>query len=350
MNEGLLFYLLSHTAFLRMLHWHIEPVRLELRYTWKISRNASDEKTNLIVTVTDGTVTGRGEAAPNIRYGESPEQLQQQFSLFSAAAGSEQRTPEDFSRIANDGGCSNALRFAIESAAWHFQCRNKREELYRKLSLEDPGSVPISYTIPIMDPGQLKEFYVRENLRRFRYLKLKVDRETIYDSTSLLCSFATAPVMVDANEAFTDVEELIRILEKMRRLPIEFLEQAMPERLREETVYLKKYCPFPHFADEAVTNDPDMEFIRSAYHGVNMKLMKAGGYGNGLRILREAKRMGLRTMIGCMVETSLGIGSALNLCSLADYADLDSFLLLKQEPYGLIREESGVLRFSTNEL
>jgi L-alanine-DL-glutamate epimerase-like enolase superfamily enzyme len=329
-----------------MLQWSIEPVRLELRYTWKISRNASDEKTNLIVTVTDGMVTARGEAAPNVRYGESPERLQEEFVRFAAATGPERRAPEDVACIARQAGCSNALRFAIESAAWHFHSGNRRESLYQSLAVDDPGDTPTSYTIPILDPGQLREFYDRERLSRFRYLKLKVDRDTAFEATRHLCSFAQVPVMVDANEAFTDVEELIRLLERLRRLPIEFVEQAMPDRLREESIYLKKYCPFPHFADEAVTDEPDMEFIRSAYHGVNMKLMKAGGYGNGLRILREAKRLGLRTMIGCMVETTLGIGSALHLCSLADYADLDSFLLLKQEPFGLVHEQEGVLNFS----
>ena len=332
-----------------MLQWSIEPVRLELRYTWKISRNATDEKTNLIVTLADGSVEGQGEAAPNVRYGESPERLQEEFLRFVSATGPEQRTPEAYVRIARASGCSNALRFAIESAAWHFAGGNRREELYRALSLDAPGRVPTSYTIPIIDPGQLRAFYDREQLSRFRYLKLKIDRESAYDSIAELCTFTKAPVMVDANEAFTDVEEFIRLLEKIRRLPIEFVEQALPDRLREESLYLKKYCPFPHFADEAVTDEPDMAFISAAYHGVNMKLMKAGGYSNGLRILREAKRLGLRTMIGCMVETSLGIGSALNLCSLADYADLDSFLILKKEPYGLIREEDGLLSFSRTE-
>ena len=76
-----------------------------------------------------------------------------------------------------------------------------------------------------------------------------------------------------------------------------------------------------------------------------MKLMKTGSYSNGLRILREAKAAGMRTMIGCMVETTLGISSALNLSGLADYVDLDSFLLLKDEPFVLVKEQNGILYF-----
>ena len=78
---------------------------------------------------------------------------------------------------------------------------------------------------------------------------------------------------------------------------------------------------------------------------INMKLMKTGSYSNGLRILREAKAAGMRTMIGCMVETTLGISSALNLSGLADYVDLDSFLLLKDEPFVLVKEQNGILYF-----
>ena len=77
-----------------------------------------------------------------------------------------------------------------------------------------------------------------------------------------------------------------------------------------------------------------------------MKLMKAGGYLNGIRILREARTHKLKTMIGCMVETTLGISSALNLSSLADYIDLDSFLLLTQEPFSLVHEKDGIVSFT----
>ena len=89
----------------------------------------------------------------------------------------------------------------------------------------------------------------------------------------------------------------------------------------------------------------DLE-LRLMFDGINVKLMKAGGYLNALRLLKEAKAAGMKTMIGCMVETTLAISSGLNLCSLADYADLDSFLVVKNEPYKLAKEENGILSYA----
>jgi L-alanine-DL-glutamate epimerase-like enolase superfamily enzyme len=155
--------------------------------------------------------------------------------------------------------------------------------------------------------------------------------------------------LLDANEAFTDVEDCIRFLERIRSIPLEIVEQPLPSALYEEAKYLKRYCPFPLFADEAITHDPDFDRIQECYDGINMKLMKTGGYRQGVEILREARRRGMRTMIGCMVETSLGISSALHLASLADYADLDSYLLLKDEPFGLLQEQNGILSYTDPE-
>ena len=96
-------------------------------------------------------------------------------------------------------------------------------------------------------------------------------------------------------------------------------------------------------ADESVLDQPDMDVLQKQFGGINMKLMKAGGYINGLRIISEAKRRNLKTMIGCMVETSLGINSAWSLAAETDYADLDGYLVVSNEPFGLLKEEEGMV-------
>lgn len=328
------------------LHWSIEAVILPLRYTWKISRNASTEKTNLIVKVSDGHATGTGEAAPNIRYGETPEAVHEQFKRFTSTAPETFHTEEELREHCENSGLAYALRFAIESAWMHMKADGNRNELLKRLQVSFRNGIPISYTIPIMDPAELERFYADQRLERFPLIKLKVDRDRAEDLTRELVSFCRQPVLLDANEAFTDVEDCIRFLERIKRLPLEIVEQPLPSAMVDEAVYLKRHCPFPLFADEAITHDPDFDRLQQAFDGINMKLMKAGGYRQGADILREARRRGMRTMIGCMVETSLGISSALHLASLADYADLDSFLLLQKEPFGLLLEENGSLRFT----
>jgi L-alanine-DL-glutamate epimerase-like enolase superfamily enzyme len=328
------------------LNWTIEAIHLPLKYTWKLSRNATDEKTNLIVSCSDGKHTGKGEAAPNIRYGESPELLLDQFHALNASLNESFHTLEELEELFDRQHTAYALRFAVESAWLHFKHKGNGVSLLKELNVPFRNHVPVAYTIPIMDPGELKSFYSVQGLERFPLIKLKINRELADELTKQTISICKQPVLLDANEAFTDVEDCIHFLERCRKYPIELVEQPLPSALKEEAEYMKRYCPFPLFADESITHDPDMEHIKKAYDGINMKLMKAGGYLPGLRILSAAKAAGMRTMIGCMVETTLGISSALRLSSLVDYADLDSFLLLQNEPYGLLKESEGILSYT----
>jgi len=197
-----------------------------------------------------------------------------------------------------------------------------------------------------METGKMKNFYDENNLKRFRYIKIKVNADEMLDAVSFLSTFCNQPLIVDANEAFTDVDQCIRTLEKIKKRNIEFIEQPMPAVMREESVYLKKYSPFVLFGDESITDEADFTSLSKMFNGVNVKLMKAGGYLNSVRLLKEAKKAKMKTMIGCMVETTLAISSGLNLCALADYADLDSFLVVKNEPFGIIKEDGGVIFFN----
>lgn len=324
--------------------WSITSKQLDLRYTWKLSRNAVDQKTNLIVLADDGFHSGIGEAAPNVRYDETPEKLLEEFERFKSILGSNEPDHDDLLSLISSMNLSHALSFAIESAFVHLNMRKAGISFSDLMKVPHPPNViPISYTLPIMDPSLMKDFFSRENLGRFPYLKLKVNEESGFECLNYLMKFTTVPVMVDANEGFKEVDQAIRFLEKSRKFPLVLVEQLLPAKMKEETIHLKKYCPFPHFADETVTDQADFDYLKQAFDGVNVKLMKTGSYTNGINILKETQRHGLRTMIGCMVETTLGISSAMNLCGLTEFADLDSFLLLKEEPYGFITEENGCL-------
>lgn len=328
-----------------MLHWTIETIRLELKYTWRISRNATDEKTNLVVKVTDGFHVGRGEAAPNIRYDESAEEGIRLFGEFLKIVPDEIDEAGSLNTYISSSHLFNSLSFAVESAWFHFEAARSRKSFYELTGITRPESILTSYTIPIMETGALKKFFDENRLSRFPFIKLKINPETAFESLKHLMSFCSRPVMLDANESFSDVEECIHYLEKIKKIPIELAEQMLPATMTEESVYLKKYSPFKLFGDESMTDHADFAELKKSFHGVNMKLMKAGGYLNGIRLLKEAKKHGMKTMIGCMVETTIGISSAMRLCSLADYADLDSFILIKDEPYSLVDETNGELKF-----
>ncbi|MEO8085586.1 MAG: enolase C-terminal domain-like protein [Bacteroidota bacterium] len=326
-----------------MIHWSIEKKILELKYTWKISRNASDSKTNLFVKVGDSMFGAEGEVAPNIRYHETPEQVEKEFQQFLTSKPEIIQSSEELTEFLERVQVSHALRFGIESAYIHYWCAKRKISVQEFLGIETVTSTPISYSIPIMDVGKMKSFYEENNLQRFPFIKIKVNADDMTDAVTYLSTFCGQPLIVDANEAFQNVEDCIHTLEKIRKRRIEFIEQPMPSSMQDESIYLKKHSPFTLFADESVTDKADFSQLKQMFDGINVKLMKAGGYLNAVRLLKEARANKMKTMIGCMVETTLAISSGLHLCALADYADLDSFLVVKNEPYGLVKEENGIL-------
>ena len=326
-----------------MLTWHVETRDLTLRYTWKISRNASDVKTNLFVTVGDGHVQGRGEAAPNTRYGETPDLLNQQFAALQAQGLPQVETVAELQALTQQVQVLPALRFALESAFIHYLCRQKNQTVPEFLGVEAVASAPTAYSYPIMDPGKIAEFTAEHALHRFEYLKVKVNQETGLDMMAEVARATSQPLMLDANEAWQDPDAFIRFMEHLKKYRIIMVEQPLPSALTDEYLYLKKHSPYDLFADESVTDHADWELLQQQFHGVNMKLMKAGGYLNGLAILQKTRAVGLKTMIGCMMETTVGIWSALQLAHGVHLLDLDGMLVVKDEPFKLVREEAGRL-------
>jgi L-alanine-DL-glutamate epimerase-like enolase superfamily enzyme len=326
-----------------MLNWRIEALYLKLKYTWKTARNASDEKTNFLVQVTDGTFSGFGEAAPNIRYGETPELLLQQYQVLLMAGLAGIKTMEDLLQLLQEHTPVNSLRFAIESAYIHYYCQVKGIAVHQLLGQKAPYQQTTCFTLPIMEPGQVQTFIAEHDLNRFRCLKVKVNRDQAADVVQQVMQASDRPLVIDGNESWKEPEELLHFLQQLNPERVLFIEQPMPASCAAAYAHLKNFSPVPLVADESITDDADFELLREQFHGINIKLMKAGGYLNAVRLLKEAQKFGLMTMIGCMVETSLGIWSAMQLSSAFNFADLDTFLIIDKEPFGLVQEKDGIL-------
>ena len=121
-----------------MLTWRIEALHLKLKYTWKIARNASDEKLNFLIQVSDGTYNGFGEAAPNIRYGETPDLLLQQYQVLLMAGLPSIKSMEDLLQLLTEHTPVNSLRFAIEAAYLHYFCQVKQSAVHQLLGQPMP--------------------------------------------------------------------------------------------------------------------------------------------------------------------------------------------------------------------
>lgn len=324
-----------------MLKWDIELKRLDLKYTWAIARNASDFKINAFVKVSDGEIEGIGEAAPNVRYQESPETFLQEFARFNWEYPSSLQSALDLSEWLLKQKYPNSLRFAIESAYVHYSAKKEDKSVATFLGLSQSSARDTAYTIPIMGEEKLEAYFREYRPDRFKYIKIKVNGENMKSFVRQVRVHCANPFIIDANEAYISPEKLLADLEKSGETNIAFVEQPFPAGYNDAYTFLKERSPFPVFADESVTDSANFEELSKGFHGINMKLMKAGGYLNGIRLLKEAKEYGMSTMIGCMVESGLGISSGLQISSLADFLDLDSFLILKEDPFEWVKEENG---------
>ncbi|MGI4834388.1 MAG: enolase C-terminal domain-like protein [Janthinobacterium lividum] len=332
--------------------WTLAALELPLRYVWKISRNASITKTNLILSATQAGTTGRGEAAPNVRYGESPALLQSQFADLLAQGLAAAGTLPALAELLAARPVAHALAFALESALTHCLAARAGQPVWQFLGVPRPAPrVPTALTLPIMAPGEVAGWLREQRAERFKLLKVKVNQA---EGLALLRAVAAAapgqPLLVDGNEAWPDADSLLQFLEAAAVVPglaMRYLEQPLPAALAADYRYLRPRVPVPLLADESVTDEADFADIARQFHGVNVKLMKAGGYQRGIELLRQTRAHGLLPMIGCMVETSLGIWAALQVSALADLHDLDGILIVRDEPFGLVREEAGELVATT---
>lgn len=325
------------------LNWSISEKTLPLKFTWKISRNSSDEKTNFFIKVGDISFQGTGEVAPNVRYGETHEIIKTEFDKFINSLPSKTlETLEDFSTHLDSLNLKHSLRFGIESAYIHYLCNQKNITPAQFFNLPMPKEIPTSFSVPIIPVDEIKDFIAP--LTRFESLKIKVNQETALEMIKEVTKYTNQKLRIDGNEAWTDVNELNKFIEAVKGFNVEFLEQPMPSKFVEEYQYLKKTCPFDLIADESIEDQADFDFLKTQFHGVNMKLMKAGGYINGLKILNSAREKGLKTMVGCMIESSLGIYSAYNLAHNVDYLDLDGFIIIKDDPFKLLVEKNGYIK------
>ncbi|MDB5235785.1 MAG: hypothetical protein JWR44_2778, partial [Hymenobacter sp.] len=145
-----------------MPHWSIQPLDLALRYVWKISRNASVTKTNLVVRVAGHGHTGTGEAAPNVRYNETPQLLQQQFEALQTAGLPAVETLAELDALLAEQEVAHALSFALESALVQWLAARAGQPVWQWLGLPMPArAVPTAFSLPIMAPGEVAEF-IRE--------------------------------------------------------------------------------------------------------------------------------------------------------------------------------------------
>jgi len=320
-----------------------EIVRLRLRHTWTVATSSSDYRDNLYLRFTAQGVTGIGEGAPLARYRENAQEGQR--ALESLRQLIEQADPWRFARLIEEvfrrlPGHYHA-KCALDLALMDWVGKKLGVPLYRYFGL-DPLEAPITTFSIGIDTPELTRQKVRE-AEEFPVLKIKVGLASDEATLEAVRSVTRKPLRVDANEGWKSKEEAVRKINWLEKQGVELVEQPLPASMIDEMRWVRARVHIPVIADEACRHAADIPKLVGAFDGVNIKLAKCGGLLEAYRMIQLARALGMKVMLGCMIESSVGVTAAAHLSPLADYADLDGNLLIANDPWRGVRVERGRL-------
>lgn len=312
----------------------LEKIQLPLKVNWKLSRNQTTLKENFIVHLETSNGHFRSEIAPNVRYGESIDSIEKQFQEWIQF---NEFTLSSLDKIK----LHHSLRFGLESVLLSDLAKKNNQTLTDFLQLPKPKSVETSFSMPIIPVNEIED-YLRP-LARFKSLKIKVDADSGKDMLQEIRKHTSAKLRVDANEGWKDLNDFMKFQESLKGMNIELIEQPFPSSMISEYKELKKHTPYKLLADESIEDVGDFAELATQFHAVNIKLMKTGSLLKAKELLLDAKAHNMTAMMGCMIETTIGISYGMLFGGMVEYVDLDGFLLIKDEPFRLVEENDGIL-------
>jgi L-alanine-DL-glutamate epimerase-like enolase superfamily enzyme len=318
-------------------------VRLNLKHTWTTVMSSSDFRDTLHISYTRDGVSGHGEGAPIPRYRENAPGGQK--ALEPILPFLQSADPWQFAKVMTEVykriEGQYAAKAAIDIALMDWVGQKLGVALYRYFGL-DAGDAPVTtFSIGIDTPEMTRKKI--EEAAQFPVLKIKVGLDTDEATIDAVRAVTNKPLRVDANEGWRDKEEAVRKIKWLETKGVEFVEQPMPADMIEETRWVRGRVHMPLIADEACRHADDIPKLRDAFDGVNVKLDKAGGMLEAHRMIQMAKALGMKTMLGCMVSSSVSVTAAAHLSPLVDYADLDGNLLISNDPFSGVLVRNGKL-------
>lgn len=229
---------------------------------------------------------------------------------------------------------------AIDIALHDLVGKMMRIPLYRLFGLNASKAPSTSFTIGIDTPEVMAD-KTREAAGRFNILKVKVGTDSDKELISAIRSVTDLPIAVDANQGWTSRLKALEEIYWMEERGVVMVEQPM--KSLDDNAWLTERSPLPIFADESVQKLDEINRVKGAFNGINVKLMKCGGMSEAYRMLSYCKSIGMKTMIGCMTETSCAVTAAAHLSPMVEFADLDGNLLIDNDRFRGVKVVKGRL-------
>ncbi len=314
----------------------VKLLDLKLQYAWGLSRGTWSTRRNAFIRIERDGAVGMGEAAPIARYNETAEGA---AAFFEKARPVLERDLWEYAFRWNEmdalAQAEHAAKAAIDMALLDWVGKKLQVPLWKLLGLGKGAALRTTYSIGIDEVPVMQE-----KIRAypdFGVYKIKVGTKDDRKIIEGIRAVTSKPLRVDANEGWKTKEEALENINWMAGMGIEYVEQPMPASMLKDYAWLKERSKLPIYADESLMKASDIPVIAPYFDGLNIKLMKCGGIQEGVRMVAMARALGLKLMIGCMVETSLAISAAAAITPLFDHADLDGNLLSATDPFKGVR-------------
>lgn len=308
---------------------HIQALRLAR--TFAIARGAVDVEDTVVCTIEHDGVVGRGEGSPVDYKGETAgAMLAELQDAVPDLLGADPFALEEIMGRLEAAGLAAGTRMAVDGALHDWVGRRLGQPTWRLLGLS-PTTPPTSFTIGI-DTVEGTAERVRE-ATGYRVLKVKVGGPGDLERLEVIRAEFPGAIRIDGNEGWT-LETAREMTPHLRRLDIEFVEQPFPDGDDDAyRGYLEIPDRLPVILDEGCQTASDVPHAATIADGVNIKIAKTGGIRGGIRLAATARAHGLSVMLGCMIESELGIAQGAQIASLIDFIDLDGHLLIADGPF-----------------
>ncbi len=325
------------------------PLRLErktidlaLRHAWTIARGSSAVRRNVLTRIVHDGLEGYGEAAPNARYGEDAGTVLTALDDLAPRLGDDPSHHEAIiDRLASARPGDGAARASIDIALHDWVGKTRGVPLYRLFGA-DPKRAPLTSMSIGLDTIAAMQDRAREAVD-FKILKIKLGRGDDREILEGIRRVTDVPLYVDVNEGWTDRRAAADTIRWMESIGVVLVEQPLAAADLDGVRYIRDRVGLPIIADEAARTPADLPRLASVFDGINVKLQKSGGLRMARRMIDEARALGMKILLGCMVETSIGITAAAHLSPLVDWADLDGHLLIGRDPFRGVLVQGGRL-------
>lgn len=306
--------------------------QLELKHAFSIAKFTRTSTPLLLLKIDFEGQTGYGEASMVPYMGESYETA---HAFLKKVDWNKFQFPFDFASINSyldslaEG--NPAIKAAIDIALHDLNGKLLHKPCYEIFGA-DPAKMPVtSFTVGIDTPEVLRKKL--EDAADFKVVKVKLGRDNDQEIIETIRSVTNVPLYVDANQGWNDRIKAIDLIYWLHSQGVVLIEQPMDKNDLEGNAWLTERSPIPLLADEAMQRLKDLDSLKGAYHGINIKLMKSTGMYEGHQTILKARQLGMKVLIGCMSETSIATLAGAHLAPLCDWADLDGPFLTVNNPF-----------------